>query len=126
LHSIRKIQNGNASRQQAVLTNKPVRPSQDIVAGLGLGEFFVQIYGGNSFETKKPDPLGANTLMRELGVSAAETVMIGDSQNDSLTAKNAGMWSIGVTYGFAPESLKHAPPDLVVDTPEEIAQALGG
>ena len=50
--------------------------------------------------------------------------MVGDSQNDSLTAKNAGMWSIGVTYGFAPESLKHAPPDVVVDTPDEIAQVL--
>jgi phosphoglycolate phosphatase len=125
LHSIGTTRNGAPPRKQAVLTNKPVRPSRDIVAGLGLGEFFAQIYGGNSFETKKPDPLGAETLMKELGVTAAETVMIGDSQNDSLTAKNAGMWSIGVTYGFSPESLKHAPPDVVVDTPGEIAQVLG-
>lgn len=125
LRSIAAGQNGTSARRQAVLTNKPVRPSRDIVAALGLGVFFTQIYGGNSFETKKPDPLGAKTLMRELGVSPAETVMIGDSQNDSLTAKNAGMWSIGVTYGFAPESLKHAPPDAVVDTPAEIAEVLG-
>ena len=126
LHSIAATQNGTPPRKQAVLTNKPVRPSQDIVAGLGLGEFFVQIYGGNSFETKKPDPFGAKKLMEELGVTPAETVMIGDSQNDSLTAHNAGMWSIGVTYGFSPESLKHAPPDVVVDTPDEIAKVLGG
>ena len=126
LHSIAATQNGTPPRKQAVLTNKPVRPSQDIVAGLGLGEFFVQIYGGNSFETKKPDPLGAKKLMQEFGVTPAETVMIGDSQNDSLTAKNAGMWSIGVTYGFAPESLKHAPPDVIVDTPGELAEVLGG
>jgi phosphoglycolate phosphatase len=126
LHSIAATQNGTPPRKQAVLTNKPVRPSQDIVAGLGLGEFFAQIYGGNSFETKKPDPLGAKKLMEELGVTPAETVMIGDSQNDSLTAHNAGMWSIGVTYGFSPESLKHAPPDVVVDTPDEIAKVLGG
>ena len=124
LHAIATPGNGTPPRRQAVLTNKPVRPSRDIVAGLGLGPFFVQVYGGNSFETKKPDPLGAQTLMRELGVQPCETVMVGDSQNDSLTAKNAGMWSIGVTYGFSPESLKHAPPDVVVDTPDEIAQVL--
>src|SRR5664280_3583149 len=47
LHSIAATQNGTPPRKQAVLTNKPVRPSQDIVAGLGLGEFFAQIYGGN-------------------------------------------------------------------------------
>jgi phosphoglycolate phosphatase len=125
LHAIGAAVNGGPARKQAVLTNKPVRPSRDIVAGLGLGEFFAQIYGGNSFETKKPDPLGAKTLMHEMGVTPEETVMIGDSQNDSLTAHNAGMWSIGVTYGFSPESLKHAPPDVVVDTPGEIAQVLG-
>lgn len=124
LHAIAAADNGTPGRLQAVLTNKPVRPSRDIVTGLGLGEFFAQVYGGNSFETKKPDPLGAKTLMQELGVKPEETVMIGDSQNDSLTAKNAGMWSIGVTYGFAPESLKHAPPDAVVDSPEEIAEVL--
>jgi|SRR5581483_11840414 len=123
LHAI-AARNGGSPRKQAVLTNKPVRPSRDIVAGLGLGQFFVQVYGGNSFETKKPDPLGAKTLMQELGCSPEETVMIGDSQNDSLTAHNSGMWSIGVTYGFAPESLKKAPPDVVVDTPAEIAEVL--
>lgn len=124
LHAIAAPENGTPPRQQAILTNKPVRPSRDIVAGLGLGTFFVQVYGGNSFETKKPDPLGAVTLMKELDVRPEETVMVGDSQNDSLTAKNAGMWSIGVTYGFAPESLRHAPPDVVVDRPDEIAEVL--
>jgi phosphoglycolate phosphatase len=117
--------NGSGKRKQAVLTNKPVRPSRDIIAGLGMSEFFAQIYGGNSFETKKPDPLGAKTLMQEFGVAPEKTVLIGDSQNDSLTAKNAGMWSIGVTYGFAPEGFKHAPPDVLVDTPEELPQVLG-
>ncbi len=124
LHAIGAARNGTPARKQAILTNKPVRPSRDIVAGLGLQQFFSEIYGGNSFETKKPDPLGAVTLMRELGVRPEETVMIGDSQNDSLTARNAGMWSLGVTYGFSPESLKHAPPDVVVDTPQEIADVL--
>ena len=112
------------SRKLAVLTNKPVKASRDILAGLGMAGNFFQVYGGNSFETKKPDPLGANTLMREAGVDAEETVMVGDSQVDILTARNAGMWSVGVTYGFAPQTLEQVVPDVLVDTPAELAQAL--
>jgi phosphoglycolate phosphatase len=115
---------GNAQRKLAVLTNKPVRASQAIVAGLGLGEHFFQIYGGNSFETKKPDPFGADTLMREAGATADETVMVGDSQVDILTARNAGLWSVGVTYGFSPQTLEQVPPDVLVDSPAELARAL--
>jgi phosphoglycolate phosphatase len=112
------------SRKLAVLTNKPVRASRDILAGLGLAASFFQVYGGNSFDTKKPDPLGANTLMTEAGVSAEETVMVGDSQVDVLTARNAGLWSVGVTYGFAPQTLEQVVPDVLVDTTAELAQAL--
>ncbi|HKD85525.1 MAG TPA: HAD-IA family hydrolase [Terriglobales bacterium] len=115
--------NGRA-RKLAVLTNKPVRASRDILAGLGLAGNFFQIYGGNSFETKKPDPLGANTLMKEAAADAEETVMVGDSQVDILTARNAGLWSVGVTYGFAPRSLEQVAPDVLVDSPTELAQAL--
>ncbi len=108
-----------APRKLAVLTNKPVRVSRDILAGLGLADRFMQVYGGNSFETKKPDPLGANTLMREAGAAPDETVMVGDSGVDVLTARNAGLWSVGVTYGFARLTLQQVPPDVLVDTPAE-------
>jgi len=111
-------------RKLAVLTNKPVRASQGILAGLGLSDYFFQIYGGNSFETKKPDPLGANTLLREAGATPEETVMVGDSGVDILTARNAGLWSVGVTYGFSPQSLEQVPPDVLVDNPAELARAL--
>jgi phosphoglycolate phosphatase len=112
------------TRKMAVLTNKPVRASRDIVAGLGLSPFLFQTYGGNSFETKKPDPFGAQTLMTEAGATPEETVMIGDSEVDVLTARNANLWSIGVTYGFAPHTLERTHPDILVDTPAELAQAL--
>ena len=118
-----EIFNGRA-RKMAVLTNKPVRASRDIVAGLGLSRFFFQTYGGNSFETKKPDPLGAQTLMNEAGSQPDETIMVGDSEVDVLTARNAGLWSVGVTYGFAPQSLERTHPDILVDTPQELAHAL--
>ncbi len=111
-------------RQFAVLTNKPVRASRDILAGLGLSQYFFQTYGGNSFETKKPDPLGAQTLMREAAAEPEETVMVGDSEVDILTARNGNLWSVGVTYGFAPQTLERTHPDVLVDTPEELGQAL--
>ncbi|MFZ0707576.1 MAG: HAD-IA family hydrolase [Candidatus Korobacteraceae bacterium] len=123
--SLEQIANLNgAVRKLAVLTNKPVRPARDILAGLGLASRFFQIYGGNSFETKKPDPLGVRTIMQEGGASADEGVMVGDSEVDILTARNAGMWSIGVNYGFAPHSLERVHPDVLVDTPAELGRAL--
>ncbi len=123
--SLEQISTFNAAgRKLAVLTNKPVRPARDILAGLGLAGRFFQIYGGNSFETKKPDPLGARTIMQEAGAFPEESVMVGDSEVDILTARNAGMWSIGVNYGFAPHSLERVHPDILVDTPAELGRAL--
>ena len=116
--------NGSQQRTLAVLTNKPVNPSRAIVQALQLGNYFFQVYGGNSFPTKKPDPLGLRSLMQELGASPDETVMIGDSDIDILTARNAGTWSAGVQYGFAPHTLDAAPPDVLVATPAELAQIL--
>ena len=114
--------NVRPTRQMAVLSNKPVRPSQDIVQALGLGDYFVRIYGGNSFATKKPDPLGAETILHETGVAPEEALMIGDSSIDVLTGRNAGMWTCGVTYGFAPHTLEEVAPDVVVDRPGELGE----
>jgi phosphoglycolate phosphatase len=113
------------TRLMAVLSNKPVNPSRDIVAAMGLAEYFVRIYGGNSFPTKKPDPLGARTLLEETGVLPAETLMIGDSSIDVLTGRNAGMWTCGVTYGFAPHTLEEVTPDVVLDQPRELGALFG-
>jgi phosphoglycolate phosphatase len=109
-------------RLMAVLSNKPVNPSRDIVQAFGLGDFFVRIYGGNSFATKKPDPLGAQTILQETGVTAEEALMIGDSAVDVLTGRSAGMRSCGVTYGFAPQSLKREIPDVLIETPRELGE----
>jgi phosphoglycolate phosphatase len=110
------------ARKMAVLSNKPVHPSRAIVDALGLGHFFVHVYGGNSFSTKKPDPQGARTLLKETKNRPEDAVIIGDSSVDVLTGRNAGMWTCGVTYGFAPHTLCEAPPDVVVDNPRELAE----
>jgi phosphoglycolate phosphatase len=109
----------------AVLTNKPVRPSEEICAALKLAPHCFRIYGGNSFETKKPDPLGLETLMREAEATQEQTLMIGDSDVDVLTARNVGASVIGCRFGLAPHSLADAPPDCLVDTPLEWLEALG-
>ncbi len=109
-------------RKMAVLSNKPVHPSRAIVEAFGLGQFFIHVYGGNSFPTKKPDPGGARSLLKETKTQPQEAVMIGDSSVDVLTGRNAGMWTCGVTYGFAPHTLCEAPPDVVLDKPNELAE----
>lgn len=105
----------------AVLTNKPVRISRRIMEGLGVSALFFQIYGGNSFEHKKPHPIGIDTLRAEAGASPGETWMVGDSYVDIQTARNAGVASCGVTYGFQPETFREFPPDVLVDRLEQFA-----
>jgi phosphoglycolate phosphatase len=109
----------------AVLTNKPVNPSRDICAYFDLSRFFFQNYGGNSFHTKKPDPHGLEKLIAEAGILAdrtitpAETIMIGDTDVDVLTARSCGARSIGCTFGLKPHSLEDAPPDHLAHTPTD-------
>jgi phosphoglycolate phosphatase len=109
-----------AGKRLAVLTNKPVRMSRAIVQGLGVAEHFFQVYGGNSFDFKKPNPIGVETLMREAAIPCDRTMMVGDSAVDVNTANNAGVMSCGVTYGFQPETLIDPKPDLLVDRIEEL------
>lgn len=115
-----------AGLTMAVLTNKPVRFSQGIVDGLGLGAHFRRVYGGNSFEQKKPHPVGIETLMSEAGAAREETLMVGDSSVDVQTARNARVKSCGVTWGFQPDTFAEWPPDFLVNTACELADRVLG
>jgi phosphoglycolate phosphatase len=106
--------------QMAVLTNKPIYNSQAIVDGLGLHDHFFRVYGGNSFDQKKPDPIGIDRLREEAGVTRELALMVGDSSVDVLTARNAGIRVCGVTYGFQPESLQAEPPDYLLDRMDDL------
>jgi phosphoglycolate phosphatase len=121
-HEGSKRDRNGIPRKLAVLSNKPVNPSRAIVEALGLAPFFMQIYGGNSFATKKPDPEGARRLLEENGVPPEEAAIVGDSHVDVETGLNAGLWTVGVSYGFAPHTLGANPPDVLVDTPHELAE----
>jgi len=119
LTAIQNSANGT-QRKMAVLSNKPVGPSRAIVDALGLGRFFAQVYGGNSFASKKPEPEGAINLLQESGARADQAVIVGDSHTDVETGRNAGLWTVAVTYGFAPHTLADQHPDMLVDHPREL------
>ena len=107
--------------QLAILTNKPVRISESIMDALALTPMLFRVYGGNSFEHKKPNPIGIDTLRKEALIDAEQTWMVGDSIVDMQTARNAGVHSCGVTYGLQPETLGACPPDLLVDRMQDFA-----
>lgn len=114
----------DSGMKMSVLTNKPVRFSQLLVERLGLGEHFFRVYGGNSFEEKKPDPEGVYKLLEESGVPAGRAMMVGDSDVDIRTARNAGILACGVTYGFQPETLDEVPPDIRLGDLRQLAAML--
>ncbi|MEP7351944.1 MAG: HAD-IA family hydrolase [Acidobacteriota bacterium] len=105
----------------AILTNKPVRFSVTLIERLKLQDHFFRIYGGNSFDEKKPHPVGIRSLMMERSVDAGRTVMVGDSWVDILTARNAGAHACGVSWGFQPETFEQAPPDVLISDLRELA-----
>lgn len=106
----------------AVLTNKPTKVSVEILEGLQLAPYFRCIFGGDSFEKKKPDPQGALTAVKVLDATPAEAAMVGDSDVDIQTARNAGMLAIGVNYGFGQHNRQVSPADFYVDTLNELLQ----
>ncbi len=113
-----------AGARMAVLTNKPVRFSEGILRGLDLERYFFRVYGGNSFEYKKPHPVGIEALLAETGEPKDAAWMVGDSAVDVKTARNAGIAAAGVTYGFQPETLTADPPDLLLSDLRELPPAI--
>ena len=135
--ALESIQRSSPNVLMACLTNKPVGPSLAICQELGLTPYFFRTYGGNSFHTKKPDPHGLLELINEasslaatsaanpLEILPAQTVMVGDSAVDVLTARACGARSIGCTFGLAPESLLTVPPDALASSPTDWPSLLG-
>jgi phosphoglycolate phosphatase len=109
----------------AVLTNKPVRISVRILEALGLNHYFRLVYGGNSFETKKPDPFGAKTILREFAITPGAALLVGDSEVDVQTARNAGMPAAAVNYGFGVHDRSAYPADIYLDHLGELVTLLG-
>lgn len=131
MESLQAIRTALPNTLMAVLTNKPVHPSRQICNHFGITPYLFQNYGGNSFHTKKPDPQGLLTLISEAStlarspITPAETLMVGDSHVDILTARNSSVTSIGCTFGLSPHSLQAVPPDHLAHTPTDWLTILG-
>ena len=84
----------------ACLTNKPVGFAHELLKLKGLDGFFSEVFGGDSFESKKPDALPVLKTCEALATPAVKTLMVGDSSNDAQAARAAGCPVVLVTYGY--------------------------
>lgn len=109
-----------AGYPMALLSNKPTKMSVEILEGLKLAQYFRAIYGGDSFASKKPDPAGALAALRGLGVRPEDAAMVGDSDVDVETGRNAGMATVAVRYGFGQRHPEKQPADLSIDSLTEL------
>ncbi len=109
----------------ALVTNKPSKFVPDVLAKHGLDRYFVDVIGGDTFAEKKPNPMALNWLLEKHGCQPQEMMMVGDSKNDILAAKNAGCQSFGLTYGYNHgESISVSQPDFVADSIAELVEAV--
>jgi len=111
----------------AVLSNKAEGMTREIVARLFGAWRFEEVLGEAEGRAKKPDPEGALLIARRLGVSPSDCVVVGDSDNDILTARRAGMRAVGVLWGYRDRSIIEASqPDAVISRPEDLLDVLRG
>jgi phosphoglycolate phosphatase len=114
----------SGSRPLALLTNKPQRPTERILEGLGIASFFKWVIGGDTPHGRKPDPAGLASLIAAAGTTAGETLMVGDSAIDLKTARAGGVRLCLVRYGFGFPTTNGLvqPDDRLVDAPSTLAQ----
>lgn len=105
----------------AIVTNKPERFIKPIIDSLLISNYFALSIGGDTLTERKPSAAPLLYCCEQLGVLVANCIMIGDSKNDILAAKAAGMKSIGLTYGYNyGESISQHQPEWVADRFDEI------
>jgi len=108
----------------AVCTNKPQHATAEVLRGMGLADLFDGYAGGDRFPVRKPDPGHLLGLVAELGGDATRAAMIGDSENDALSARAAAMKLILMRYGYARTDPAQLGADRVLDGFADLPQAL--
>jgi phosphoglycolate phosphatase len=105
-------------------TNKPQRVTELLLEALGLRRYFASIVGGDVLPVRKPDPAHLAEVLRRLGVEAASAAMIGDSRNDLMAARGAGMRCVLVSFGYGAEPAAGLGADAVIDDLAELPRTL--
>lgn len=114
---------GNMGIKTAIISNKPNSTARKIAASIFGGFKFDAVYGQREGIPVKPDPTSVNMIMDELGVTPDECLYVGDTSTDMQTGKNAGIFKIGVLWGFRDrDDLKDA--DIITDNPNEIVETV--
>ena len=117
----REILDYFSDRKQAICSNKPEDFVRRILADLKAEHYFCGVVGGDTVGVKKPDPKGLFSLIGTAGVSADQTLMVGDSVVDIQTGKSAGAQTCIVTYGNGdPEEMRTHSPDTIIDSLAEL------
>lgn len=120
---IAKLLNGLKARgiKIGVLSNKPHDRAVDVVNELFGEGYFDLVCGQKEGIPKKPDPSGANIMMKEFGIEATECLYVGDTNVDMQTGKNTGMFTVGVLWGFRDrEELENNNADAIITHPLEL------
>lgn len=116
----------SAGVERACVTNKASAFTEKLLAELNLEEHFSLVIGGDTLARKKPDPLPLLHAARHFGVTARETLLIGDSANDVKAARAAGMPVVCVSYGYNHgDPIRESMPDAVIDSLAELPELLG-
>lgn len=110
----------------AVCTNKPTAATREILRALDLEQYFAVVVGGDDTPALKPNPAHIDAVLDRLGISRDEAVMVGDSINDVLAAKGAGLPCIAVSFGYSRTPVSDLGADLVVDQFHYVADAVIG
>jgi phosphoglycolate phosphatase len=108
----------------AVCTNKMEMLARRLIEGLRMTARFAAITGGDTFTVRKPDAEHLLGTVRLAGADPARTIMIGDSLNDMLVARNAGVPSIGVPFGYSDVPVAELEPDHVISAFDELTPEL--
>jgi len=111
--------------KMAILSNKPDDSTKEMVAELLSRWRFHPVAGAQPSVPKKPDPTLAIQISQQLGVSPEQFLYLGDTGTDMKTAQGAGMFAVGVLWGFrSAEELQHAGAKVLVKHPKEVLNLL--
>lgn len=115
----------SAGLQLAICSNKPQKPTEGALNGLGLTRYFDVVFGGDQLDgIRKPDPKPLQIVMERLGVQPNAALMVGDNANDVGTARNAGVKVIVVDYGYSRINPNELDADAVISTMADLSQTI--
>ena len=105
-------------------TNKAIRLTEKLMTEIGLSDYFTTIVGGDSFDYQKPDPRHVISTLEMMAVSPHMAIMVGDSANDIVAARDAGVSSVAVSFGYSKIPVADLNADIVIDHYDDFFDAL--